>query len=57
MRYDECPGLCITNYKKHTGIAIDAEAEMVSIIGVFSGGKDNEINIQKDDSDAESTEH
>jgi toxin ParE1/3/4 len=59
MRDDVRPGLRITNYKKRTVIAFDvnAEAEMVSIIGVFYGGQDYETIMQEDDSDAESAEH
>ena len=39
-RDDIRSGLRITNYKKRTVIALDVDAEQVSIIGVFHGGQD-----------------
>jgi len=36
------PGLRITNYKKRAVIAFHVEAEVVSIIGVFYGGRNYE---------------
>jgi toxin ParE1/3/4 len=38
--------LRITNYKKHTVIAFDVDAERVSILGVFYGGQDHETILQ-----------
>ena len=48
MRDDVRPGLRITNYKKRAVIAFDADAEQVSIIGVFYGGQDYETILQDD---------
>ncbi len=47
-RDDIRPGLQITNYKKRTVIAFDVNAETVSIIGVFYGGRDYETILQSD---------
>lgn len=48
MRDDVRPGLRITNYKKRAVIAFDVDAEQVSIIGVFYGGRDYETILQDD---------
>lgn len=41
-RDDVRPGLRITNYKRRTVIAFDVDADVVSIIGVFHGGRNYE---------------
>ena len=48
-RDDVRPGLRITNYKKRTIIAFDVGAEVVSIIGVFYGGRDFEKILRHND--------
>jgi plasmid stabilization system protein ParE len=48
-RDDVRPGLRITNYKKRAVIAFAVELDVVSIIGVFYGGRDYE-SILHDDS-------
>lgn len=45
-RDDVRPGLRITNYKKRVVIAFDVDVEVVSIIGVFYGGRDYEAILQ-----------
>jgi plasmid stabilization system protein ParE len=50
MRDDVRPGLRITNYKKRAVIAFDVDAKVVSIIGIFYGGRDYETILQNDDS-------
>lgn len=60
-RDDVRPGLRITSYKKRAVIAFDIDNEVVSIIGVFYGGRDYEAILQDplnefgeiDDSDTE----
>ena len=54
MRDDVRPGLRVTNYKKRTVIvfAVDTEAGLVSIIGLYYGGQDYE-SILHDQPDAE----
>ncbi len=47
-RDDIRPGLRVTNYRKRTVIAFDAETEWVSIIGVFYGGQDYAAALQLD---------
>lgn len=47
-RDDVRPGLHITNYRKRTVIAFTVEAEQVSIIGVYCGGRDYEAALQDD---------
>jgi len=42
-RDDVRPGLRITNYKKRLVIAFDVDDAVVSIIGVFYGGRDYEV--------------
>jgi len=42
------PGLRITHYKKRAIIAFDVDAEVVSIIGVFYGGRDYETILHDD---------
>jgi toxin ParE1/3/4 len=44
-------GLRITNYKKRAVIAFDVDTEVVSIIGVFSGGQDYETVLRDDDTE------
>ena len=55
-RDDVRPGLRITNYKKRAVIAFDADADVVSIIGVFYGGQNYET-ILHDDPNDNSEEH
>jgi len=50
-RDDIGPGLRIINYRGRTVIAIDVDAERVSIIGVFYGGQDYETVLQTDRDD------
>jgi plasmid stabilization system protein ParE len=47
-RDDIRPGLRITNYKGRVVIAFEVDAERVSIIGVFYGGRDYETRLQSD---------
>ena len=47
-RDDIRPGLHITNYKGRAVIAFTVDAERVSIIGVFYGGRDYETLLQAD---------
>lgn len=47
-RDDIRPGLHITNYKSRVVIAFAVDAELVSIIGVFYGGRDYETLLQSD---------
>jgi plasmid stabilization system protein ParE len=50
-RDDVRPGLRITNYRKRAVIAFDADADVVSIIGVFYGGQDYETTLHDDTND------
>ncbi|ASG24113.1 type II toxin-antitoxin system RelE/ParE family toxin [Nitrospirillum viridazoti] len=50
MRDDVRPGLRITNYRKRVVIAFGIEADLVSIVGVFYGGRNYEA-ILRDDAD------
>lgn len=50
-RDDVRPGLRITHYKKRAVIAIQVNAEQVSIIGVFYGGQDYETILHDDDAE------
>lgn len=45
-RDDVRPGLRITNYRKRAVIAFEVEGGVVSIIGVFYGGRDYERVLQ-----------
>lgn len=47
-RDDIRPGLHITNYRGRAVIAFTVDAECVSIIGVFYGGRDYETLLQSD---------
>jgi toxin ParE1/3/4 len=47
-RDDIRPGLHITNYKGRVVIAFAVDADQVSIIGVFYGGRDYETLLQSD---------
>jgi toxin ParE1/3/4 len=47
-RDDIRPALRITNYKKRVVVAFDVDADAVSIIGVFYGGRDYETLLQSD---------
>lgn len=47
-RDDIRPGLRITNYKKRTVIAFAVEMEQVSIIGIYYGGQNYEVDLQFD---------
>jgi plasmid stabilization system protein ParE len=48
-RDDLRPGLRITNYKTRTTIAFDVTGNLISIIGVFYGGRNYE-NLLQDES-------
>ncbi len=43
------PGLHITNFRGHAVIAFTVDADRVSIIGVFYGGRDFEALLQPGD--------
>jgi toxin ParE1/3/4 len=45
--------LSSAHYKQHAAIAIDADAEQVSIIGMFYGGQDYETILQRDSEDGQ----
>jgi plasmid stabilization system protein ParE len=47
-RDDVRPGLRTTHYKKRTVIAFDVDADVVSIIGIFYGGRDFEAILKSD---------
>jgi len=47
-RDDVRPGLRITNYKKRVVIAFTVDDELISIIGIFYGGRDYETILQED---------
>ena len=47
-RDDIRPGLRITNYKGRAVIAFAVDAEQVSILGVFYGGRDYETFLELD---------
>lgn len=47
-RDDIRPGLRMTYYKKRIAIAFTAEADRISIIGIFYGGRDYETALQSD---------
>ena len=47
-RDDIRPGLHITNYKGRVVIAFAVEADVVSIISIFYGGRDYETLLQSD---------
>lgn len=51
-RDDVRPGLRIIHHRKRTVIAFDVDDELVSIVGVFYGGRNYE-SILQDDSDDE----
>ena len=46
-RDDIRPGLRITNYKRRTVIAYVVEVEVISILGVFHGGRDYETALSE----------
>ena len=46
MRNDIRPGLRVINYKKRTIIAYTVAADLVSILGVFYGGRNYETIIE-----------
>ena len=46
MRDDIRPGLRVTNYKKRTVIAYAVDADSVSVLGVFYGGRDYETILE-----------
>ncbi len=48
LRNDIRAGLRITNYKKRTVIAFAVDAEIVSIIGVYYGGRDYDADLRLD---------
>jgi len=47
-RDDVRPGLRVTNYKKRTVIAFTVEKDVVSIVGIFYGGRDYEKILMPD---------
>lgn len=47
-RDDIRPGLRITNYKSRAVIAFAVDAEQISILGVFYGGRDYETFLELD---------
>ncbi|TAJ80050.1 MAG: type II toxin-antitoxin system RelE/ParE family toxin [Gallionellaceae bacterium] len=47
-RDDIRPGLRITNYKKRTVIAFAVDVEMVTIVGIYYGGRNYEADLQFD---------
>ena len=47
-RDDVRSGLRITHYRKRTVIAFAVDADVVSIIGVFYGGRDHETMLRDD---------
>jgi toxin ParE1/3/4 len=49
QRDDVRPGLRITHYKKRTVIAFHVDPGVVSIIGIFYGGRDYETILHADD--------
>jgi toxin ParE1/3/4 len=49
MREDIRPGLRTVSYKKRVVIAFTANAEQVSIIGIFYGGQDYASHLMDDD--------
>jgi toxin ParE1/3/4 len=51
LREDIRPGLRTVSYKKRVVIAFTADAEQVSIIGIFYGGQDYASHLQDDDDD------
>jgi len=57
MREDVRPGLRITNYKKRTIIAFEADEQalLVSILGIFYGGQDYEAILSDEPDDEEET--
>jgi plasmid stabilization system protein ParE len=50
-REDIRPGLRITHYQSRTVIAYTLEAEQVSIIGFFHGGRDYETALRSEEDD------
>jgi len=48
LREDIRPGLRVTNFRKRVVIALTADADQVSIVGVFYGGQDYEAALQID---------
>ncbi len=46
-RDDVRTGLRITNYRKRTVIAFAVDADLVSIIGIFYGGRDHEALLRE----------
>lgn len=49
-RDDVRPGLRVTNYRKRAVIAFNVDTDVVSIIGVFYGGRDFETLLRDNDS-------
>ena len=52
-RDDLRPGLFITNYKGKAVIAFSVDAERISILGVFYGGRDYETFLQTEQDEDE----
>ncbi len=50
-RDDVRPGLRVTSYKKRAVIAFDVDDGVVSIVGVFYGGRDYETILQDEPDD------
>lgn len=48
------PGLCITHYRKQAVIAFAVDAEQVSILGIYYGGRDHEslLRVESEDDPA-----
>lgn len=55
-RDDIRPGLRTTTYKRRTVIAYSVEADWVSVIGVFHGGRDYESELQPESDDDSSSD-
>lgn len=48
QRDDIRPALRITHYRKRSVIAFVVDIDLVSIIGVFHGGQDYEVGLEKE---------
>lgn len=57
LRNDVRPGLRITNYKKRAVIAFHVDDDLVSIIGVFYGGRNYETILPENYPDDSTIEH
>jgi toxin ParE1/3/4 len=52
-RDDIRPGLRITSYRKRLVIAFEVDADQISIIGIFYGGRDYETALQEEEDEAD----